>query len=237
MVIEWSPLNGNSARTRDDCTPMECSRIQEALSARLDDEAADIEPAVVTTHLAGCAECRSFAAGVTALHRRTRVRAADPVPDLSEAILRNAPRLPAAGAPPESARPPVREWARYALLTLALTQAVIALPALVLGDQSGATVHLARDLGSWDFALAIAWLVVAWAPQRASGLLPFAAGLAVAMSGSAFVNIATGRVHALTESTHVMDLVGLGLLWALARSTPSGRSLLPTRQAPHPSGA
>ena len=39
------------------------------------------------------------------------------------------------------------------LLVVALTQLLIALPALVLGDEAGTTVHLARELGSWDAAL------------------------------------------------------------------------------------
>ena len=124
----------------------------------------------------------------------------------------------------------VRAWlARYGLLAIALTQAIIAIPALVLGDQSGATTHLARELGSWDIALAAAWLVVAWAPRRAVGMLPFTAALALGMFVTAGLDLVDGRAHPGNESHHVLDLVGLLLIWALARSTPSDRPLLPTK--------
>jgi hypothetical protein len=149
------------------------------------------------------------------------VRPAEVVPDLSVSIL-------AASAP---ARPqPVaatREWPRYLLLVLALTQLHIALPALVLGDEAGTTVHVARELGSWDAALAVAWLVVTWAPRRAAGLLPFAVALAAVMLGTALLDVIDGRAGIGSEAHHVLDLAGLALVWILARSAPSTRPLLP----------
>ena len=94
----------------------------------------------------------------------------------------------------------------------------IALPALVLGDEAGTTVHLARELGSWDAALAIAWLVVTWAPRRAAGLLPFAVALAAVMVGTALLDVAERPRRALTgEAHHVLDLAGLAMVWLLAR--------------------
>lgn len=86
-------------------------------------------------------------------------RAAEQVPDLSHAVLAQLADQRPARSRVEPA-PPVREWARYALLAIALTQLLLALPGLVLGDQSGASTHLARELGSWDLSLSVAWLVV-----------------------------------------------------------------------------
>ena len=152
------------------------------------------------------------------------------MPDLSDAIL-------AAAVPPTPVSVgSAREWPRYVLLVVALTQLLIALPALVLGDEAGTTVHLARELGSWDAALAIAWLVVTWAPRRAAGLLPFAVALAAVMLGTALLDVASGRAALTGEAHHVLDLAGLAMVWLLARSTPSTRSLLPwaAGRQPHP---
>ena len=67
--------------------------------------------------------------------------------------------------------------ARWALFVVALTQLVLAAPALLLGEDAGATVHVARELGSFDVALAVGLLVAAWQPARAWGLLPVIAAL------------------------------------------------------------
>jgi predicted anti-sigma-YlaC factor YlaD len=209
---------------------MSCRRIQEAISARIDGEAPGLPLEHIDAHVARCPTCRAFAASATALHRQGRVRSADAVPDLSDAILAAAGPL----RPVPAARS--REWPRYVLLVIALTQLLIALPALVLGDEAGTTVHLARELGSWDAALAIAWLVVAWAPRRAAGLLPFAFALAGVMLGTAVLDVFDGRTGVLAESHHLLDLAGLAMVWLLARTTPSTRSLLPwaAGRQPHP---
>ena len=214
---------------------MSCRRVQEAISARIDGEEPGLPLELVEVHIAGCADCRSFSTAAAALHRRTRVRSADAVPDLSAAILAAAvPPAPVPRTPMPAGS--AREWPRYVLLVVALTQLLIALPALVLGDEAGTTVHLARELGSWDAALAIAWLLVTWAPRRAAGLLPFAVALAAVMVGTALLDVASGRAALTGEAHHVLDLAGLAMVWLLARSTPSTRSLLPwaAGRQPHP---
>ena len=111
------------------------------------------------------------------------------------------------------------EWARYALFIVAATQLLLALPALLLGDSLGASVHIARELGSWDVALAVGLLYAAWRPERAGGLLPFAAALAGTMALTAVLDVTAGRQSVLSESHHVLELVGLSLLVVLARPT------------------
>jgi predicted anti-sigma-YlaC factor YlaD len=115
---------------------------------------------------------------------------------------------------PRRSRP---EWARYALFAVALTQLLIALPALLLGDSLGATVHIARELGSWDVALAVGLLYVAWRPERAIGMLPFAAALAGTMVVSALFDVFSGRKAPLSESHHLLEVAGLVLLVVLAQ--------------------
>jgi predicted anti-sigma-YlaC factor YlaD len=187
---------------------MRCDHHREAISAALDGEEppSRVDADALAAHLAGCAGCRQFRAASASLHRAVRVRAADAVPDLTAPILANAPR------------PHVtREWARYALLAVGLTQLVLALPALIYGNDPGASTHVARELGSFDIALAVGLLFAVWQPRRAAGLLPFAAALAGTLMVTAALDVASGRAGAIGESQHVLDVVGVGLLWALSR--------------------
>jgi predicted anti-sigma-YlaC factor YlaD len=186
---------------------MRCEVIREALSARLDGEVAEVDQPAVDQHLAGCPGCARWAADLGALHRATRVREAEPVPDLTAAILAAAPAAPV--------RRPV-SVARWALLAVALTQLVLAAPALVLGEGSGATVHVARELGSFDVALSIGLLLAAWQPARAWGLFPVVAALALVLGGTAVLDVVRGTATSLGESHHALDLAGVACLWWVA---------------------
>jgi predicted anti-sigma-YlaC factor YlaD len=188
---------------------MRCTEYQEAISARLDGEPAAIEPSEIEAHLATCAACRAFATSADALTRSMRVRTAETVPNLTAKILVNAPA-------------PVRVWPRYVVLWVGLTQLVLAVPALA-GDGRGASTHVARELGSWDIALAIGLLVVAWQPRRAGGLLPFALALAGAMALTSTLDIVAGHAPASGEILHLVDVVGVGALWLAARSPATAR--------------
>ena len=200
---------GNFQAPGDDQWGMRCDDVQDAVSARLDGEALPpgFDDAAVDAHLVTCAACAAFAGGAAAQHRALRVRAADPVPDLTGPIL--------AAVAPVAPRP-VREWVRYALLAVAATQLVLALPALVLGDDPDASIHVARELGSFDIALAVGLLWAAWQPRRAAGLLPMVAALAGAMALTAVLDVVGGDAPAGGEAHHLLDLAGLVLLWALA---------------------
>ncbi len=144
-----------------------------------------------------------------------RVQQADQVPDLVPAILDRAPAP--VGSPRARIGEPVRA-ARWALFTVALTQLVLAAPALLLGEDAGASVHVARELGAFDVALAVGLLVAAWQPARAWGLLPVVAALALVMGGTAVVDVARGSAGSSGEVHHLLDLAGVGLLWLVARA-------------------
>jgi predicted anti-sigma-YlaC factor YlaD len=197
---------------------MNCDTAREVLSGELDNELADDERRRLEAHLASCAECRAVRRDLAAFGRVIRVRRADEVPDLVEPIMA-AVELP---RPRAASR---FDWARYALLAVALTQLVLAVPALVLGENSGATVHVARELGSFDVALAAGLLVAAWQPRRAAGLLPFAVALSVATLVASVVDVASGRAATGAEAHHVVDLAGLALLWLVSMAATAS----PTR--------
>jgi predicted anti-sigma-YlaC factor YlaD len=200
---------------------MRCHECREILSARLDGApVADLEVTAADGHAGACADCRGWLDAAAVLHRAMRVRAVEPVPDLTGPILAAASPLPTRAALP--ARAPARyEWARYVLFAVAVTRLVLALPAMLLGEGAGASIHVARELGSWDIALAVGLLVVAWRPTLARGLLAFALTLAGATIVTAALDVVSGRAPAVAEAAHMIDLLAVGLVWLLARSGPS----------------
>jgi predicted anti-sigma-YlaC factor YlaD len=64
---------------------MDCKACREAISALLDDEDPGTDPTLVDAHLVGCAACRADAAQASRL--QGWLRPAEPVPDLTRAIL------------------------------------------------------------------------------------------------------------------------------------------------------
>jgi predicted anti-sigma-YlaC factor YlaD len=212
---------GNCSRGFAHYSGMDCTTCREAISARLDGETrgadADlIEAHLVEAHLAGCPGCREFVAKATELQRLLEGRPADEVPDLTGPILARIG---------EAAGDRERAWQRDVRIALTVVGALLmllALPALVFGQDPGATVHVARELGSFHLALAAGLLVVAWRPERAGGLLPVVAVLAVCLAVTAVLDVAAGRLPALAEAHHLLHLAGLGLVWLLA--SPTGRA-------------
>lgn len=175
---------------------------------------------LVDGHLGTCRACTAWSEELTTLHRMVRVREAEAVPDLSAAIVDAfAPGPGRRTAAAASRRNPLAErisGARWALFVVALTQIVLAGPAL-LGDEVGATVHVSRELGAFDIALAVGLLVAAWQPARAWGLLPVASALACVMAGTAVLDLVDGSTKVFQESHHLLDVAGVLFLWAVAR--------------------
>ncbi|MGZ4692153.1 MAG: zf-HC2 domain-containing protein [Acidimicrobiales bacterium] len=199
---------------------MRCSTCQEALSARLDGETTGVSLDDLDHHVASCAACRRFSLDITDVHRLVRVRAAEPVPDLTRSILDAASEaVPAATATSNGGA--ARGWIRYALVVIGLTMMALALPSLVLHD-TGNAIHLTRELSAWDAAFGAGLLFAAWQPTRARGLLPMAAVLAGAQVLGSVIDVASGRSPILSESHHALELVGVLLLWLLCRTaTPT----------------
>ena len=205
-------MSGGHGRGRDTGT-LACERWIEAASADLDGELSPVEAAALQAHLDGCTACRHEAEQLRILHRGVRLRPAEAVPDLSARIL-------AVANPPRAGH---GEWIRLSLLVVALTEVVLAVPPL-LGRTGGTAVHTARHLGSLELAFALGLVYVAWRPVRAFGLLPMAGALALAFTTTAFFDVALGRAPAAGEAHHVLDIVGVALLWLLAGAPrPWGR--------------
>jgi predicted anti-sigma-YlaC factor YlaD len=201
---------------------MSCTRIRDAISARLDGEEPGVDLATVDTHLAGCADCRAFARSAGDLHRGARVASAPPVPDLTPAILA-AIGADAGHAPSGASEPQLT--LRWVLALLALVQIGVAIPALILGADAHLPVHTARHIGSFDVAVAVGFLFAAWRPSRIPGLLPVVAALVVCLFGSTVLDVAAGNTAALSESQHVLAIAGLAVLWLIRRDLPDMRAI------------
>jgi len=197
---------------------VECSQCRDAVSARFDGEEPGAPDDVIDHHLDGCASCRSWAADLGRLGRALRVAPADPVPDLTAPILAAAAvhRRRAAATPGP---------ARVALALVGLAQVVLALPGL-LGDATGASVHVAREHGAWELALAAGLLVAALRPARTTGLLPVLAVLTATLLGSTALDVIAGNTTVAAESSHLLPLTGLAMLVLLRRSTPESAAPL-----------
>jgi predicted anti-sigma-YlaC factor YlaD len=206
---------------------MDCASWRELVSARLDGETSLFDNAALDEHLAGCPGCTFFSAQATRLHRLARLRPAEPVPDLTSAILRQA-------VTPAPKRWTARAGARLALAWMAVVQLTFAIPALLLGADSGASAHVARHVGAFDGAIAVGLLVAALQPRRARALLPLAIALASFVILGAALDVTSGAASLVSESQHLVDVLGVAALWVVAgtpwfgNGTSLGRDLVPS---------
>ena len=189
---------------------MDCRDARTETSARLDGEADAATIDALEAHLATCPGCRAYAAEVASVHRRVRLRAAEPMPaDLTAGI------LAAIGNDAHDSRV---GSLRLGLAVVGVIQILVALPALLLGEDAGLPAHTARHLGSFAVALGIGFLVAAWRPERVGGMLAITAALVACLLVSSAFDVAAGDAQAWSElGGHATEIVGLGLCWLLAR--------------------
>lgn len=199
-----------------------CEDYREAISARIDGEDGGVAEGTLARHLADCSACRAFETAALAATRRARLRPAEAVPDLTGPIL--------AGITASPRLAPTPSVVRLTLALVAAAQAVGAIPALV-GNDSGATLHVAHEQGAWGLALAAALALAAWRPARATALLPFLAVFVVTMSALTLADVVGGRVAPTAELPHLMAALGLVLLWL---ETHPPAALVPAARAPEP---
>jgi predicted anti-sigma-YlaC factor YlaD len=201
-------------------TMADCQQWREAVSARIDGEDPGLADAGIERHLASCAGCRAWQSAAISATRTARLRPAEPVPDLTGRIMAAVVvAAPAAGAADDSAPSIIR----LTLVLIAVAQILIALPALV-GNDLGATVHVAHEQGAWGLALAAALAIAAWRPSRAAGLLPWLAVFVGSLALLTIGDVLAGRVAPSAEVPHLMAAFGLLMLW-LESHPPAGLTI------------
>jgi predicted anti-sigma-YlaC factor YlaD len=207
-AVHRRTIPGNHRAFGVDYQGMKCQTARTAVSARLDGEDPGVDPRALDDHLERCVACHAFARDAASLHREARLARAPDVPDLT------APILTAIGS---HGRRSAHEGAlRITLVVVALVQLAVAVPALVLGDDAGTSVHAARHIGSFDLALAVGFLFAAWRPSRVAGLIPVVAALVACLVGTSVLDVLDGQAGAVTEFQHIIDVAGLAAVWLLA---------------------
>lgn len=122
----------------------------------------------------------------------------------------------------------VRTVLQAGLVAIALLELTFAVPDLLLGHGFGhpSHAHLVRHAGAFSIAYAVGLLWVAHRPARARAFLPFTIALAAAMVVGAVADLMVGDVPAVYEAQHLLEIVGMVLVWVLAaRPTWSRRSV------------
>jgi predicted anti-sigma-YlaC factor YlaD len=185
---------------------MDCTRIREAISASIDGEDTDISQVDVDAHLRRCGACREFEDQASALRSQVRFLRTEAPGAATASISRALDQRQA-----QLLTMPVR----IALVVVAVAQLALAVPGLLYGTDEGAPIHVAHEAGSWSLALAVGFLFAAWRPLRAVGMLPFVGALAAGLLFTAGLDLAHGKTLALDESSHLLELIGTGLLWLL----------------------
>lgn len=201
-----------------------CRTVREALSTRIDGEDHPLPDDEVERHLEACEGCTDHLEAVVGLGRRLRVGAAVEVPDLTAPIL---------VALAEDRTAAATGWTGRLRGLVALAggvQLALAVPALL--GVAGPDVHLGRDLAALQLALGVGFLVAAWQPSRAAGLLPVAAVVGILTIVTAGTDVVAGTASLTAEAAHLSEVVGVAALWALRRRVPLGP--LPMRAGAEP---
>lgn len=112
----------------------------------------------------------------------------------------------------------VRSALRVGLVVVALGELTFAVPDLLLGHGFAHPDHnhLVRHAAAFSIAYAIGLLFVAHRPARARAFVPLTVALAAAMVFGAFGDITTGGVAGVYWVQHVLEILGMVLIWILA---------------------
>lgn len=206
--------SGNFCWSRSDLHPVNCEQARIGLSARLDGEATALESDAVQAHLDGCEPCRRWQDDAIEIGRRLRVRPADEL--LQGDLVRRVLDAQRDTAPSRAASAlPTRQVARVLLAVVAVAQLALSLPALLLGDDVAASLHVAHEVGATEAALALGVLAAAWRPWRAAGMLPVVAALAVGLLSTTATDVLGGEVPAVHELPHLLAVAEAVLLWRM----------------------
>jgi predicted anti-sigma-YlaC factor YlaD len=196
---------------------MKCDQYRESASARLDGEDRTVADAALDAHLAGCPECAGWYAAAQRVSGLVRAARAEPVPDLSTAVLAAMP--PARGRE-ERGRDRVRSGellVRAGIALLAVGQLLLAAPALAGHDELAHSLHSAHETGAWNLALAVAFGWDSLRPRHAAGLLPLLAAFAAVLTVTSIPDLQAGRVPPDRVATHALVWCAAALVAALTR--------------------
>ena len=187
---------------------MGCDQYREALSAELDGEPHGVPEDALTGHLSGCSDCREWFGRAARVTRVVRLAPARPIPDLAPGVLAALP----VSSP---GRRGLFAGARAALVVVAFLQALLAWSGALTGQDDMATGHVAHEVGAWNLALAVAFLMVATRPRAADALIAPVGVFVGVLAVVAASDLALGRLLG-----HLLVGTGLVLLVTIGRTAP-----------------
>ena len=193
---------------------MECDRVREAISARIDGEDPGLPAGVLDAHLSVCAACREWQQRAHAVTRRARLGGSFLAHDLTPGVL-------AAISPARGGRRR-RLTQRAGLIIVAVAQLAITVPLLLLGHDHDAGAHAAHELGSFNLALAIGFVVGAVRPALSAGLAWPCGIAATGLAGTAIADLLSGQTFGADEAQHLIAVAGAALLVWQARTGGAG---------------
>jgi predicted anti-sigma-YlaC factor YlaD len=191
---------------------MDCHDVRESLSAAFDGEPPPLSPDLTAAHVRTCPACREWQHAAQDVVRRIRLTSGSLDHDLTDEVLA---RLESAGTP---RRTPVLQ--RTLLLFIGLAQLAVTVPLLLLGHDGEGTRHVAHELGSFDLALAVAFVVGALRPQLSPGLAWPCSIAAGGLAATALIDIGMGQTPGIDEIQHLVAVAGAALLCWGARTRP-----------------
>lgn len=194
---------------------MDCEGARVAISALLDAEESGAERESLDLHLDACPDCRLWREEAHEVTRRFRLVPAE-APAPSEDLLDAT-----AVATRRWSWPAAATRTRLALVLVALGQIVLTVPALIFGSDHDAPIHVAHEMGSFDLALAVGFLVAAWRPSSARGMSTIVGVAALALILTAVIDLAVGRTSPGDEAPHLLAVAGWLLLRRLCAFTPN----------------
>ncbi|MEU8001469.1 hypothetical protein AB0B66_09950 [Catellatospora sp. NPDC049111] len=190
-----------------------CDVMREGLFARVDGQPSPVAGLHLDEHVADCGACRLWSAVAQGLRDQVyadRVHAPEPGP-INPAV------APKPGERSQTCRRGPHERhriLRFALAATSLAQLCLALPALA----GPGVVHGAREVASFDVAVAVGFGLAAWLPQRARAFVPVAFVLAACLAVTSVSDVVGGITALPMETGHIATVAQALLLWALSRT-------------------
>lgn len=168
--------------------------------------------AELEAHLAGCAGCREWLGEATRITRMVRLEPLD-APDLTASVLARVHADDMRRDAERRVRGARRlAVAQVALLAVAAGQCASGLAAVIDAGMSAVVpVHSARELGSFNLAVAVGFAWVAWRPAWARTQLPLISAIVGILTACTVFDLVAGHVSARGEVGHVLLLAGLVL--------------------------
>ena len=180
---------------------MECPSWPE-VSASLDGEVDELTARRAAAHVESCPQCGALTADVL--------------------VMLGSPRSSGDGVPTAFAPLSAAElrWfhgrsARGLLALVGIVIVAIAIPEFLTAGNA-VDAHAVRHLATWQAGFGIGLVVAATISRLAQALLALAISVAVLTVVATIIDVVAGHRGPLAEAPHLVELVGIGLLWWLA---------------------